>query len=71
MGRLGAVRLGIDDHVGEEVVVAREAIVGAHGGGALPIIGLEQVEPHVEDDARRDMVRRAAHEAEMEFRPRL
>ena len=73
VGRLRAVGLGIDDHVGEEqVVVPGEAVIVAHRRGPLGIMRLEQVEPHVHAaDAGRHVVGRAAHEAVMQPGPGL
>ena len=70
---LGAIGLRVDDDIGEEqIVVAREAVIVVERAGALPVIGLEHGKAHHHAcDAARDMIGRAAHEAEMRLGPGL
>ena len=70
---LAALGLRIDDHVGEEVVVAARflEVVGERLGALLAVL-LEHVEADALADQRRgEVVRRAAHEAAGQFRPGL
>jgi hypothetical protein len=64
VGRLRAVGLGIDDHISEkQVVVPGEAVIISYRSGTAGIIGLEQIEAHIQAaDAGGDVVGRAAHE---------
>ena len=70
-GALRAVQLRIDDHIGEiEVAVARMGEIVMEGARALRVVRLEYFQPHdLPGDGGRQMVRRAAHEAGMTFRP--
>ena len=70
---LRAIRLRVDDHIGEvEVVVAGLAIIVRQRAGPRPVIGLEDVEAHVHaGNARGHMVGRPPQEARMQAAPRL
>ena len=62
---LGPLGLRIDDHVGEEIVVAARLLeVVCQRLGALGAVLAEHLDPHaLADERRREMIGRAAHEA--------